>query len=878
MPLIQSKIIKKVLPNGLTIIINPVHNVPRAALEMWYNVGSKDEKTGEKGLAHLIEHMIFKGTKKMSESDINAITDNVSAYANAFTSHDVTAYVFELPSENWPQIIDVFADCMTNAKFDEQMLNSEFKAVIQELKMYKDQPGNTLVEKLLSTIFSDHPYHYPIIGFKQDLWSVQRDTLFNFYKKHYVPNNATLIVVGDVDADKVIEYATKAFAHIKKDESYKKEEFYMTQDLLSQSVTVKRDIQQPVAVVAGLLPHEFTNDLYIHDAIALALGSEKGSRLVDRLVDELQLVTELETFVYSLHDRAIVFVYYYPKNVEDIPLIDSIIHKEIAFLGEKGLTRKEIEKITKLLEIEYLENLETVQARASLLGQTYCKTGDETYFLRYTDYAPDLMQKNIKKICLEGFSSSLLHGGKVLPLSDDDKKQWKKLQELSDLEDQRILDGRMRTTEMEAPLYALSVHPNPAQKFDFYKATKKELSNGLTVLYYNTTQLPKIDLVISFKAKSYHEPKELAGIYAILCDMLLEGTKKYPGTTLAQELEQHGIHITIMPGSLSLSMLSQDLEKALELLHEILTGALFEQEALEKVLEQHTTAIKLYLDNPNAIARQLVKEAIYKDHPYSHNSLGTLETISKITQEDLKKWYKVFFTPQEATMALVGDLENSDALKILEKYLASWTGNPVANPTFPPVLPIEKAFLQQKYMNRDQVVLAFVAPTITFFDPRKDALSLFEHYFCGNSMNSQLFTLREQTGLFYKIKGGLTTSSTEEPGYCFVETIVSLDKLHEAEKIIKACINSAADRMTEDDLVIAKRIIKNNLVQNFVTNKNSATTFLTMERFKLAANYFDTKAQKIETITLDEVKAAAKAFMNTDKMVTIQVGRVGEIQ
>src|SRR3990172_3903000 len=149
---------KKVLSNGMTVLVRPLHMIPKVSLQLWYNVGSKDEKSGEKGIAHLIEHMIFKGTKKLSESDINVVSHMLSGSINAFTSWDYTGYLFNFPTQNWKETLPIMADCMLNCAFKDDHLNSEMKAVIQELKMYRDNYQMSLLEEIMGSIFVDHPY------------------------------------------------------------------------------------------------------------------------------------------------------------------------------------------------------------------------------------------------------------------------------------------------------------------------------------------------------------------------------------------------------------------------------------------------------------------------------------------------------------------------------------------------------------------------------------------------------------------------------------------------------------------------------------------------------------------------------------------------
>ena len=241
-----------------------------------------DNPIRSEGIAHLIEHLIFKGTTKLSECDINMITHKLSGYTNAFTSYDYTGYLFDLPSQQWQPALTIFADCMSNATFKKDFLDSELQAVIQELKMYKDDYVSTLIEKILSAIFPDHPYGYPIIGFKQDLWNVSRETLLNFYQYHYVPNNAMLLGVGDVKPDEFFAQAEKEFSHIEKKE-HVAQEFYHSQDLIQQNVTILRDIKQPMFLAAWVINGSKEGKDYIVDLFLYIWDLAKERALIKNL-------------------------------------------------------------------------------------------------------------------------------------------------------------------------------------------------------------------------------------------------------------------------------------------------------------------------------------------------------------------------------------------------------------------------------------------------------------------------------------------------------------------------------------------------------------------------------------------------------------------
>lgn len=338
----QQAVSKYVLKNGLTILYFKKNNIPKVSLQLWYNVGSKDEKNGEKGIAHLIEHMIFKGTNILSESDINLITHKLSGYCNAFTSQDYTGYMFDFPSQNWHCAIDLFADCMQNVNFNEQFLNSELAAVVQELKMYKDDDFSTLCEKLMSMVFYDHPYRDPIIGYKKDLWNLYRDSLIDFYKKHYVPNNATLVVVGDIEETDLIDYAKNKFEHIQPNCNYKKEQFYHGKDLISQSIEIYRDVAQPVVLIGWEIPGIKSKNCYLLEIISRIIGLGKSSRLNKILVDDLRLAVEIEAFNYDCFDAGLFLIKIVPIDINNIDKIINIINEQIDDLIKNGPSEQEI--------------------------------------------------------------------------------------------------------------------------------------------------------------------------------------------------------------------------------------------------------------------------------------------------------------------------------------------------------------------------------------------------------------------------------------------------------------------------------------------------------------------------------------------------------
>lgn len=872
----MNHVFKKELKNGLTVLVRPTHTIPKVSIQLWYNVGSKDEKTGQKGIAHLIEHMIFKGTKKLSESDINMIVNKLSGDCNAFTSFDYTGYLFNLPSQNWKQALPIMADCMTNCTFKEELLNSELKAVIQELKMYRDDYTSTLIEDMIGCIFTGHPYQHPIIGFKQDLWNLKRDQLIAFYKEHYIPNNATLVIVGDVTPEEVFAEAEKEFGHIAPNFDYKKEEFYFSPEIGGKSVTIYRDVQQPFAAVAFTVPGARSGKDFALEVLCWLIGLGKSSRLQKKLIHDLQLCTELESFTYDLFDQGILFIYFQPNDQKDIQKIIDIINKEIEEIAKNGFAKHEILRAIKQAKTKYLSVLENTQKQAYIIGQTYLALNEPNFMFTYGTEPIEQIEKDIKDIIHFFVRPTLEHTGFVLPLHEKDKDIWHDWQDRSDQEDARVLSCIKREVEVEKGVHVHTICTEKPKPFNFPKPQSLDLPNGLKVLFYHNPNIPKIEVLLDLKTKYYYDPEELQGLNMFMSAMLSEGTKQHTGEELADVIESNGMSFGASPGLINMNMLSQDLEKGLALLTEILTESNFPESAITKVRSQLYASIKNFWDTPSEFASQLAQDIVYKDHPYHKQAMGDTESLKKIDQTKLIECYKKAITPKGTIMAVVGDLSKYDMPSILAKTIGTWQGPEVQEIAFPKLSPVEKQEVNYP-INRDQIVLTYAGLSVSRFDPDYDKLLLFNQIFTGGvlgSMSSRLFELREQSGLFYTIGGSLLASSDKQPGMVYIRTIVSLDRLEEAEKAIEHTINTALDTIDDEEFAQAYNALANSMVNNFEANRSIAATFLFLERYNYPKDYYDTRAQKLAQITKQDVKESCKRFLDSNKLAKIRIGRI----
>lgn len=875
----DSEVFIKKLSNKMTVIVFPIDNADKVSLQILYNVGSKNEQDGEKGIAHLIEHMIFKGTEKLSESDIGNIAHELAGDCNAETRYDSTRYYFNVPVSNWRYILPVMADCMQNCTFKDDLLNSEIQVVVQELRMYNDDYRRVLLSKLMATIFPNHPYHHPIIGYKEDLFAVNGKKLSAFYKKHYTPKNTALVVVGNVDAQEVFKEAELHFGSIKNTKKTTTQEFNSgAEDILSNhTITIYRDVQKPYVMLAYLTPGRKTNyDDRVLDAVHYALAYSERSRLPKKLVEELHLVNTIGIMhSLELFDKDLFIIGFEPKKAEDIDTIITHIHKELRDLQENGLTEDELKRCNVVIQSNICDLKEHNFYYAFALAEHFIAKGELLDLSKYT--LTDLQETNrlVSNFLKLHVNENRTHKATLLPFKNEEQRSLSyAMQKESDQLDAAILSQRIRTSPVEAPRYQLNL-PNDIQNktFTYPQPTITTLPNNLKLLHYFNKNVPKVTLILQLAATSTYDSDELPGLYAMLTEFLLEGTQNYTAEQFQAELDAHGIHLHINLGIISMSAFSKDLPKALELLFEIVAHAKLPEKFMEEVRSRMLSACQNQLDDASTIATNHIKNILYQGHPYSKNIIGTTESIAQINHTDVCEAYEYYFTPDHARLSIVGNFLDYDVEKLVNDHLGKWRGGSIKNTDYPP-LPKVTAQRIKHELNRDQTILACAMPSINKDDKDYDNLTLFNQIFAGG-MHSLLFALREKSGIFYSIHGSVIHGTGTQPGVVYIESIVSPDRVQEAQELIVNLILSAADSITEKQIEQAKNKLLFANDEKYAKNQDIASTFIALDRLELPFDYYQNSTERFAHVTKQTMENAVKRIFNDniEHMVTVQVGR-----
>jgi len=357
------------LDNGMRVLLIESHELPVVSHWIWYSVGSRDENSGETGLSHFLEHMMFKGTSHHPKGSIDTITARLGGSNNAMTDHDYTAYYFNLKSDRWTEALAIEADRMRGCLLDPVEFESEKKVVIEELLMGEDEPWRPLWQAVESMAYRVHNYRHPIIGWREDLERLTRDRMMDYYHRHYSPDRAVLVIVGDVEADDALARIEAAMAGIPRSETGR-------ETVLSEPA--QQGERRMIVRFPGNLPRMATcwhtcrfgdRDDIVFDVISTVLSSGKSSRFYRELVQGRELATMAQAHNETRLDPGLFWVLAEGKADTDPRVLEAAIYDELQKLANDGPTAAEMKRCKRMILTSFYFELETVSNQASRLGR-----------------------------------------------------------------------------------------------------------------------------------------------------------------------------------------------------------------------------------------------------------------------------------------------------------------------------------------------------------------------------------------------------------------------------------------------------------------------------------------------------------------------------
>lgn len=874
---IPSGAIKKaVLKNGMNVLVFENRCAPKVLVQIAYNIGSAVEEAGERGIAHLIEHLIFKGTDTYSETDIGAIARKYGAKFNAFTGPDITSYYFETNKNNWRPFVTILAECMQHARFQDDFLASEVKTIIQELRMHRDNYVRLITQKAAELIFPPaHPYHYPVIGYKEDLVAMTADRVKDFYKKYYRPDHATLFIVGDIVADEALALAEKHFASIPvEQESVVKEFTQSVPELVTHRTRIFQDIKKERIGFYWAVPGIMDNDELVSSSLEFLLGKGKSSRLYRELVEGKRVATRVSIKNFKLMHGGIFFVFVQPVIGKE-EKCRTAVQKVLKSIIQDGFTDEELMRMVNGKTRLFLENMSNNKDFVYRWIKSYFSTGDELEIFkrlnRYQTVASSQLQRFAKKY-LDPF---LMNQIALVPVPEDKKDFIKLSRDTWDALEKKIIKAHQRTTPLEELRMAKTMQDPEMLEFEFPKPDRViELNNGLKVILKEQKNWPIVAMRCQLKESEFFARSREGKSLDVMMNTLMEGNVFYTKRQIIDFFEQRGALYRLSSSGIRSVSLKQDAFDVLDQIFGILTGPTFPKERVERVKARKIDSYYRRYDSPRSLAKRTLLNSIYRGTQFCWTVEEVVHDIEKLTRADLIKLHQKYISPANMMLSVVGDFDCSAMEQEIQRIFGEWEegGAYLQKKLTQPTLDVQDRIDIPLMRNQAVLMMGKFSP-MTAHNQSLVPLRLMSNIFF-KSFGSRLYKLREQTGLFYSSSGKFAAQAGKFPGYDYLRTLVKPEQLDETEhKIREVMFELAQHGVTETELAGARQKYLKKIIDVTGNCKRMAKLFCRLDSLKVGYDYYDNILNRIQNITVDEINQVAVDYIKPDKMTCVRVGR-----
>jgi zinc protease len=898
----KSGICEATLPNGLKILVLEKPGVPVVSHHVMYRVGAVDERPGETGLAHYLEHVMFKGTKQIRKGDIDLLTFRGGGANNAYTTCDFTEYFFNFEASRWRLALEIEADRMRNCAFVPKEFEAERGAVLNEMHAAHDAPGGRLDEEVDAAGYVLHPYHHPVIGWQQEVEEVARSTVIGFYDRYYMPNNATMVVVGDVKAADVVAAAAEAFADVKPGPVPPPVVEIEPVQRGEKRLVLVEDIDTPRVMVAWHTCRVGDDDDAVLDVASSILGGSKSSRLYQRLVEKDRTCTDLSLWNETRKYPGRFKVWCEGQQGADPRSIEAAIHDEVARFAAGGPTPREMEKAKNNLLARELFSRETAAGTAERLGALEASRGWKV-FVEWPDRIRAVTAADVKAAVGKylvarnrtvGWSIPEGQAGLAVPpapVADGPSVPAAAADAPGAPEAPAAAEAPAMARKAAPPEEAgaaptfrggrsraldLSIPKGPAGAVRIAPRVER-LPNGLTVLLQRHGTLPVLSVELHVPAGQLVEAKP--GLSWITGDLLDEGAGERNAEQIADALDFLGASLSTSPLGVRAHCLSKDTEAVLDLVADVLLRPRFSESDVEKCRQVQLSEIAAADDNPQAVGRKAFLKAIYGDHPYGRPAMGDAESVKSITRDEILGHHGKWFVPDDAVLAVAGDFDPDAMLASLRRRFGDWKAGKPVRPA-PEVKPLEKAVRIDAAMEGKSQSNVFVGNLgIRRTDPDYAAQLVLDHVLgTGPGFSDRLSKdLRDEQGLAYTVYANAFRSASEEPG-TFNAFIACLgDDLPKAIDGLFGHLRRIREEPVSDvELADAKSYLVGSQVFKYETSEQVAAILVDLQRYGLGFDYPAKFPAMVDAVTKEDVLRVARKNIRPDQGVVVVSGYVGK--
>ncbi len=841
------------LSNGLDVLIQEDRGRNVSTIQLWVEVGSADETEDERGISHVIEHMAFKGTERRGVGVIASEIEALGGEVNAYTSWDRTVFHVTVPSQATMQGLDILTDAVFNATIDPDELEKEKQVVIEEILEGEERPQRKASKLLLKTTFSKSPYRYPVIGYKETVASFTRQDMVDFRKKWYVAENMFLLVVGNVNPDKVRTEIERLTADLEATGFFRPPRPQdPPQETIRTGLLRDNNARETRLGISFGIPSIKSNDLNALDLAADILGARDSSRLVHVLKKQKKLVNNISAYSITPKNPGL-FVISATLDGKNLKAVTRDIMEEIKRLVQNPPSEEELARAKTNIESEHLYSRETVQGLARSLGSFKAEIDDATYEDKYLQLNAAVTPEEVSAVVAKYLAPPNVNVSVLIP---ENQAPDFAIDELK-----TILAGYER--EVRAPV---------AQE-ESLKPIVTTLDNGIRVVLLPDRANPVVSFRIASLGGKRFESETTQGIMNFIAQMLTTGAGNMDELEIARMVEDMGGRIRGFSGydsmGTSMSFFSRYLDQGLELLAEIYKNPSFPQHAMSREANLIINRIKTEPDRPAAFAVMKLNKEVFPHHPYGFNKEGTVETVAGFTRQDLIDTYHRYVTTTNTVITGVGDFVPSKALQVIERLFGSIPQKQME----PPAIPVETRIAERRSeiirIPRAKAHLTIGFHGVSLRDEDRYPLEVLNNVLAG--MGGRLFTeLRDKQSLAYIVTSFLRPGM--DPGIMAFYMATDPSNVEDAQKGLFGEIERVRTKQVSDEEL--DRSISN-LIGNYEIALQS--TWARAENaglntlYGLGHDFKKEYIEKISAVQADDVLRVAQKYLRPEHCAVVKV-------
>jgi zinc protease len=857
---------KFVLPNGLTLIVHEDHKAPIVAVNVWYHVGSKNERPGKTGFAHLFEHLMFGGSEHHKDRYIDALESVGATDLNGTTSEDRTNYFESVPTSALDYTLWLESDRMGYmvGAIDQKVLDLQ-RGVVQNEKRQGENEPYGMVEEVVQrdTYPSGHPYSWSTIGSMEDLNAASLDDVKNWFKTYYGPSNAVLVVSGDIDPQTVHQKVEKYFGEIPPGPPLTRPRAWIAKMTGSHRALMQDRVPQDRIDKVWNIPEFGAEDSDYLDLVSDVLGAGKTSRLYKRLVYDDQLATNVGAFVNPREIGGQFEISATARPGVDLARVEKAIDEELARFLDQGPTQQEVERVRTQYIANFIRGVDRIGGfggKSDVLAMSQVYLGDPAAYkiklLRVREATPAKLQSAARRWLSDGVYALEIH-----PYGDP--------------------QPATQTTDRSKPP-AIGQPP----ELHLPKLERATLSNGLKIVLAERHEIPMVNLSLLVDSGFAADQFALPGAARLVAGLLDGGTKTRSAPEISEQLAQLGARLTTAPSVdylvVRLSSLKANLDRAMDVYADVLLNPVFPETDFRRQQKLQLSTIDREKAEPVQTAFRILPGLIYgKGHAYAEpfTGSGSPASVSKLTRDDLLKFHAAWFKPNHATLVVAGDTTLAEMRPKLEKLFAGWKPGDTPRKNVPDVsLPAKPVvYLVDRPGSEQSLILAGSVA------PRKSGGTeipiVAMNNLLGGEFSSRInLNLREDKHWAYGAQTFLLDARGQRPFlvYAPVQTDKTKESLAELSKELRGI---RGDRpATDAELTQVKTSETLRLPGSRETIGQVAASIEELVEYDLPDNYYETYASKVRELTLADIAKAAASVVQPDHLVWVVVGDRAKIE